>query len=252
MLTPDLERARRFIAAHPPPGRALLCGVTGSHFYGFPSPDSDLDLKGIHLAPAAELLGLGEPQETHDVLTVFEGVEHDLTFHEARKALHMLLGGNGNVLERILTPFQVLATPELQELAAIARRSVAKSFFRHYRGFLGGAQREHARAPTAKALLYCYRVALTGVHLLRTGELVGDVGRTAPEHGFPEALELVARKQQAGEHDGLPGDEDTRHRAIWPRLESALADAHAHSPLPGEPPNRAEAHDWLVRTRLRG
>ena len=47
---PDLALARRFVEAHPPPGRVLLCTITGSHNYGFPSPDSDLDIKGIHLA----------------------------------------------------------------------------------------------------------------------------------------------------------------------------------------------------------
>ncbi len=44
MLTPDLERACRFLAVHPPPGVLLQCGITGAHYYGFPSPDSDVDL----------------------------------------------------------------------------------------------------------------------------------------------------------------------------------------------------------------
>lgn len=83
MLTPDLALARRFLAAHPPPGRMLLCGVTGSHFYGFPSPDSDLDLKAIHLAPTEAVLGLGAPPETFDVLTDFEGIECDLLVIDA-------------------------------------------------------------------------------------------------------------------------------------------------------------------------
>ena len=43
---PDLELGRRFIAHSPVPGLTLQCGVTGSHDYGFSSPDSDLDLKG--------------------------------------------------------------------------------------------------------------------------------------------------------------------------------------------------------------
>jgi len=42
---PDLSRARRFVAAHPPPGDPIVVAVTGAHLYGFPSPDSDVDLK---------------------------------------------------------------------------------------------------------------------------------------------------------------------------------------------------------------
>jgi hypothetical protein len=101
MLTPD-ERARalRFLDAHAPPGTLLQCGVTGAHAYGFLSPDSDVDLKGVHLAPTAALLGLGGPKETHDVLVYFEEVEHDLTTHEAAKALGLLARGNGNERSR--------------------------------------------------------------------------------------------------------------------------------------------------------
>ena len=58
---------------------------------------------------AGTLLGLDRPQETHDVLTDFEGLEHDLTTHEAAKALTLLLQGNGNVLERLLSSHQQAA-----------------------------------------------------------------------------------------------------------------------------------------------
>ncbi|MEZ4465912.1 MAG: nucleotidyltransferase domain-containing protein [bacterium] len=58
---PDLDLGRRFVAERGPAGQVLLCAVTGAHLYGFPSPDSDLDLKGIHLAPTPTLLGLQVP-----------------------------------------------------------------------------------------------------------------------------------------------------------------------------------------------
>ncbi|MCC6878060.1 MAG: hypothetical protein IT378_27355, partial [Sandaracinaceae bacterium] len=42
LRVPDLDRARRFVAARPPPGHVVLCSMTSSHFYEFPSPDSDV------------------------------------------------------------------------------------------------------------------------------------------------------------------------------------------------------------------
>lgn len=42
MLTADLDLAREYLTVNPPPGRLLLCGVSGAHMYGFPAPDSDL------------------------------------------------------------------------------------------------------------------------------------------------------------------------------------------------------------------
>ncbi len=250
MLTVDLDRARRFVAAHPPPGALLHVGVVGAHYYGFPSPDSDLDLKGIHLAPLPSLLGLDPPPDTHDALTVFEGLEHDLTTHELGKALGLLLRGNGNVLERLVTPMQLSRSDDLDALRALARGSLSRRFAAHYRGYFRGMQREHARAPRAKTMLYAYRVALTGLHLLEAGEVVGDVSEAAAIHGVDGIAELVALKREAGEKTPLPEALDAEHRSRWPALEARLEAAARVSPLPEEPPNRAAIDDWLIARRM--
>ena len=36
--------------------RPVVVALSGAHAYGFPSPDSDLDLKAIHIAKTADLL----------------------------------------------------------------------------------------------------------------------------------------------------------------------------------------------------
>ncbi|MDD9942391.1 MAG: nucleotidyltransferase domain-containing protein [Myxococcales bacterium] len=252
-LEPDLEHGRRFIAHNSPAGRVIMCGITGSHFYGFPSPDSDLDLKGIHVAPTVSVLGLDQPPETFDRLEVFDGLECDYTSHEARKALSLLLRGNGNMLERILSPIQLYETPELLELQALARGAISKCFASHYRGFFKGMCREHglAEEPRAKTLLYAYRVALTGIHLMRTGELVGDVAVTAPLYGFDSVADLAALKQAGTEYIALSAEENVRHRAGLGELESKLAAASDESRLPDSPPNLAECEAWLVALRRR-
>lgn len=248
-LRPDLERGARFLAAHPPPGELVQCGVTGAHFYGFPSPDSDLDLKGVHRAPLEALVGLEPPAETHDVLTDFEGVEHDLTTHELRRALELLLRGNGNVLERFLSPFQLVGGMA-EELAELARGAISRRFHAHYRGFFGGMRREHERTPHLKTMLYSYRVALTGTHLLETGECVGDVRALAPEYGFPAVLDAVAAKAEGGEKAPIDPSLDATLRSGWSAVEERLEQALARSPLPAEPSNRDTIAAWLIRARL--
>ncbi|MCB9604275.1 MAG: nucleotidyltransferase domain-containing protein [Sandaracinus sp.] len=252
MLTPD-ERARalRFLDAHAPPGTLLQCGVTGAHAYGFLSPDSDVDLKGVHLAPTAALLGLGGPKETHDVLVDFEEVEHDLTTHEAAKALGLLARGNGNVLERLLSPLQLVASDDVEALRELARGAMSTRFAPHYRGFFQGVMREHAREPKVKSMLYAYRTALTGVHLLRTGELEMDLRPLADRYGFPELHALVETKRRGEEKGALDPEDDARHRARWPELESMLAAALERSSLPHDVPNRDAMSAWLVERRLR-
>lgn len=250
---PDLELGRRFIAASPVPGEVLQCGITGSHDYGFSSPDSDLDLKGIFVAPTERLLGLHRPADSFDRLVEFEGTECDLTLTEVGKAVQLLLAGNGNVLERLLSPFQLYPTPELAELQALARAAVSRRFARHYMGFFRGMCREHERGepPRAKSLLYAYRVALTGVHLLRTGELVADLRRLAPMYGHEDALALIRIKVEGAEKGAVSPEIDAVHRRAWTGLEQALQAALEQSPLPEAAANEAECEAWLVALRRR-
>lgn len=41
----------------------LFVTVSGAHLYGFESPDSDVDLRGCHLLPLRDVVGLALPNE---------------------------------------------------------------------------------------------------------------------------------------------------------------------------------------------
>ncbi len=250
MLNPDLDVARRFLDQHPPPGTLLQCAISGAHLYGFPSPDSDLDLKGIHAAPTRELLGMQPRMEPHDLTEDLDGVECDLTTNEAASALRSLLAGNGNMLERILSPYQLADTDQLAPLQVLACGTISRAYARHYSGFFTGCRREHQRTPTIKTLLYSYRVALTGIHLLATGELEPNLSVLAPHYGFDDVAELIERKRAGTEHGTIDPALGEHHRARWPRLEELLADAEHNSPLPAKPTNHAEIDAWLIALRL--
>ena len=230
----------------------LLCAVSGSHLYGFPSPDSDLDLKGIHLHPTRDLLGLGNTPETHDLTEDFEGSEVDLTTNEVGQALKLLLAGNGNMLERILSPFQAVDTPEKAQLQDLARGCLSKIFFKHYAGYFRGMQEEHQRTnpPQAKSLLYTFRVALTGVHLLRKGEVLPDLRKLADIYQMDFLQDLIRRKQQTAELVELSDADDQRCREQWPHLEEMLQESLAQSSLPDQAPNHEECDNWLIELRL--
>lgn len=245
------QTARRFLAANPPPGAVVLCAITGSHIYGFSSPDSDIDIKGIHIAPTEQVLGLRPVSEAFDRLTDFEGVECDLTTHELGKALSLMLRGNGNMLERIFSPIQLTDGPAVAQLQALARGALSRQSLNHYLGFFKGMQRESLRqeVPRAKTLLYSYRVALTGIHLLRTGEVISDLPALAEAHRYPEVDELIEVKRAGKEKGTLSAAAAERFQQAWPRLEAGLREAHDSSPLPEAPANAAAVNDWLVTQR---
>src|SRR6185295_8854515 len=95
ILTAEIERQ---------PYPLLFATISGAHLYGFPSPDSDYDLRGVHILPAAEVLGLYERHETIEVSRHEHGVEFDLVTHDAKKFFSLMLKRNGYVLEQLFSP----------------------------------------------------------------------------------------------------------------------------------------------------
>lgn len=89
----------------------VFATVSGAHLYGFPSRDSDVDLRGAHLLPAAALLGLHEPDETRTRMWDEGRTELDLVSHDLRKFARLLLRRNGYVLEQLLSPWWCTPLP---------------------------------------------------------------------------------------------------------------------------------------------
>lgn len=73
----------------------LFVTVSGAHLYGFPSPDSDVDLRGSFAAPLESLLGLDTPRETWEPKGILGGVEVELVGHEIAKYMRLLVKPNG-------------------------------------------------------------------------------------------------------------------------------------------------------------
>jgi predicted nucleotidyltransferase len=53
------------VAAQPHP--LVFATISGPHLYGFPSPDSDYDLRGVHMLPLRAVLGLEERRDDRRV-----------------------------------------------------------------------------------------------------------------------------------------------------------------------------------------
>jgi uncharacterized protein len=118
----DEPRLKRQVELHPYP--LLFATISGAHLYGFPSPDSDYDLRGVHLLSLEEIVGLKMGQETVEKSGVHDGLEIDLVTHDAHKFFGLLLKKNGYVLEQVFSPLVVHTTPEHAELKEIARHCV--------------------------------------------------------------------------------------------------------------------------------
>lgn len=247
MMTTIDPRLRDEVRAHPYP--LLFATVSGAHLYGFPSADSDYDLRGAHVLPIDHFVGLVAGEETVQTSHVRGGLEVDLVTHDARKFLSLLLRNNGYVLEQLYSPLVVHTTPEHQELKEIARGCITRRCVRHYAGFAAGQWRlfEKEQPRRVKPLLYVYRVLLTGIHLMRTGRVVASLPECNAEMRLPYVHELIARKTAGAEQSVLPDADVDLHRAEYLRLHEVLVDAAGRSHLPEEPTARAALHDLLLR-----
>ena len=249
VLTQDQRRVMgRVLAQEEARREHVVVYLSGAHAYGFPSPDSDLDLKAIHVARTEDLLGFDVPAQTFDRAEIIDGVEIDYTSNELAHALSGVLAGNGNFIERVLGRMVPQASGLLAGLRPVVQRALSRRVHRHYRGFAQNQLRFLEREPTAKKLLYVLRTTLTGIHVLTTGELEADLTRLMDRYGVADAAALVERKR-AGERVALDAVQVEAWRPRVDALFVALDRAHEVSLLPEEPANEDEVRAWLLTVR---
>jgi predicted nucleotidyltransferase len=227
----------------------LFVTVSGAHLYGFPSADSDIDLRGCHRLAVRTVVGLDVPNQTLERKLDVAGTEVELVSHDVGKYLRLLAKNNGYILEQVFSPLVVQGQHFLDKLRPLARSCITRHHYHHYRGFFATERKLMAkeRAPRLKAVLYAYRVLLTGIHLLRTGEVEANLPRLAAAYALPFLTQLIAQKteERAAARDFDWSWHDHRLTA----LEAELDDAFRESPLP-EDRDRQAVSDFLVAVRM--
>jgi hypothetical protein len=158
------------------------------------------------MLPARAMLGMHAPDET---LTIEDKstIELDWVAHDIRKFARLMTNHNGYVLEQLYSPLVVVTTPAHEELIRIGKGCITRPTVRHYQGFARGRRHRLAEPdPTVKHLLYAYRLLLSGIHLMQTGEVVANVQVLNERLRLTEIGDLVARKLSASpDYLGLPG-----------------------------------------------
>lgn len=251
MLTPhQLHIANRALAEESARREHVLISLSGAHAYGFPSPDSDLDLKCVHLAPTRSLLGFPTTPPPAERLEVIDGVEIDYSSNELGGVLQGVLKGNGNYLERFLSGFTLSTGRGFDVLVPLVQGALNAKLARHYFGFATQQRQawEQGGRKSAKKLLYVLRTALTGTHALLTAELVTDLTTLAPKYELDDALELIEAKKR-GEHSELDEALASRWAARLDGLFTRLTDAERRTVLPPESPNAAALEAALIDLR---
>ncbi|WP_184303952.1 nucleotidyltransferase domain-containing protein [Aporhodopirellula rubra] len=238
------------VRTHPFP--LVFATISGAHLYGFPSPDSDFDLRGTHLLPLEMVVGLEDGRQTQEKEGIYDGLEIDLVTHDVKKFFTLMLRRNGYVLEQVFSPLVVFTTPEHDELKAIATDCITRHHAHHYLGFAVTQWKLFSKEspPKVKPLLYVYRVLLTGIHLMKTGVVEANLVKLNEDAKLPYLDELIAMKLEGPEKGTLESADLAFHESEYARLTGELESAYAASPLPEMPSSRDALNDLLVRLRL--
>jgi len=217
----------------------LLSGIVGSTAYGLNTPESDVDLLGIFAAPTTEFHGLTQPAESH-VTT-----HPDSTYHEARKAMRLMLSCNPTVTEILWLPNDLYETRTYFGDELVRFRIELLAYHRVRNAYLGYATQQFkkleargdgsfsadTRKRIAKHARHLYRLCHQGYTLHATGTL--SVRLDDPQK-FLDFGEHVADGNIEAARDML-----AHYEGLFNWTPTVLPDE----------PNTAAAESWLQRVR---
>jgi uncharacterized protein len=213
----------------------ILAVVVGSRAYGLHGPGSDHDRRGVYAAPTRAFWRLGKPP-TH-----LDGPADEQFSWEIDRFCTLALQANPTVLEILWSPLIERITADGEDLRdhrrAFLSRQVAETYGGYARDQLKRVDAGRARTGRTnhKQAMHMIRLLLAGAHVLRTGEILLDVG--------PHRAALLDIK--AG-------------RTPWPYVTAwatdLLADLSAAAATTGLPtePDRETIDQLLLRVRERG
>ncbi|WP_139921536.1 nucleotidyltransferase domain-containing protein [Hymenobacter sp. DG01] len=190
--------------------RILYACESGSRAWGFPSPDSDYDVRFLYAHPAEWYLTLDEGPDT---LTFPVDEELDLAGWELRKALKLLRGSNAALLEWLQSPVVYRQAAGFREALAPLWPACwnARAGLNHYAGLMrrGVTEDLSGEQVRLKRLFYALRSTLAARWIQqRPAEVPPMEFRQLRELLPPELQssvdELLARKATADEKTTVP------------------------------------------------
>lgn len=127
---------------------------SGSRAWGFPSPDSDYDVRFIYVRPEEFYLRL---QKTKDVIEWQLDDTLDINGWDIQKALRLLHKSNPTLFEWCNSPIVYHTTPYFNELKQIINKYFScKSGLYHYLSTAQSNYREYLKGDTVRLKKYFY------------------------------------------------------------------------------------------------
>jgi predicted nucleotidyltransferase len=214
----------------------LYACESGSRAWGFPSPDSDYDVRMLYVHPLAWYLSIDERKDT---LTLPISEELDISGWELRKALQIFRKSNAVIYEWLQSPIVYHEHPGFRAelLEKMPAYFSARAVMHHHLGLVHRAYTEVAEQPEIKLKKYFYilRSLLSAMWVKEYGTVppmeFGPLTQLLDKQ--PELLQTIQawqrQKAQSVEATQVPR-RDTLHHFIEAEMASCTTFSQALPP----------------------
>jgi len=151
----------------------LLACETGSRAWGFPSPDSDFDIRIIYKHDKDWYLSLTEEKDTIECF--YENNDIDISGWDLRKSLRLLWKSNPPLLERIQSPIIYKDNEDFRkEISSIAQNTYSRiATIHHYLSMAKKSFEEvvNSKEYKLKRFFYALRASVACIWIIEKEEI---------------------------------------------------------------------------------
>jgi len=232
-------------------GKPLFLTICGSHAFGFPSTDSDYDIRGVYIAPTNRFLQLRKKATEPSFVYMGEDRSIDICIDEISHYLDIVANKSSPL--RIEWPNNDLvfyASDEYQNLKqTINRSAVCKDLILKYQKF---AQTELSGKGDLKGVkrdLYALRLYLSAITICEQNQIISDINTLNKTFQLPIVDQMVKDKQLA--EKAQPKSYTTEQLSqVVEQLDQRLMQSLDKSNLP-QAPDIDSINNFLIRLRKR-
>lgn len=247
-------------------GKVINLMISGSHLFGFESPDSDTDYRGCFQVSTNKLLGIGKPRDNIQYKIMKDGMteadihdkdifDKDAVLDELEKEVGLLLAGNCNHFEHLYAD-QLLTSEEYVEMRGIFVGSI--NLIGLYNSYHGMAHQNYKKfimggKHTVKKYLYVLRGLMAGTYAMDNYDIQPNIDVLSDIYDSPVVKELISLKKRGMEKQKVNKNLDKYNQEVdkwFIRIDESVKEIPIVEQKEFDE-RRNVASEFLVKARLR-
>lgn len=229
-------------------GKPLFLLVSGSDSFGFPSCDSDIDVKGVYQAPSERFLGLRENSREPTFTYMSEDRRLDVSIDEIGHYLKLVCDSNGDRIEWPNSSLIFYKSSDFERIKELINsHAISKSLLNHYLNFA----RDTWIGKNGKGVkqdLYTLRIYMTGITIFEEGKVLRDINRLNERFNL-RIVPLMIKLKEKSELSNSDEYDRGELEAVVERLDLRLRRAAELSGLSDKPCIKG-INNYLVNLRI--